>query len=147
MNRLCTIARVPGKANCQSSGNGFKSDVQAAVGTGVTNVVFESISGNTLSMEELCQKMGNGLVVTGLEGVFAGVSTITGNFSLLCKGMVCRKWKDDKSRSVRSPLQAASMNCLRRLLQSETIPVPTASGSQFVQTPSLLLKGLAVSGL
>ena len=26
-------------------------------------------------------------------------------------------------------------------------PAPTASGSQFVQTPSILLKGLTVSGL
>ena len=135
-----------GKANCQSSGNGFKSDVQAAVGTGVTNVVFESISGNTLSMEELCQKMGDGLVVTGLEGVFAGVSTITGNFSLLCKGMVVENGKMTKP-FCEVTIAGSIYELLKEIVAIGNDPVPTASGSQFVQTPSLLLKGLAVSGL
>lgn len=135
-----------GKANCQSSGNGFKSDVQAAVGTGVTNVVFESISSNTLSMEELCQKMGDGLVVTGLEGVFAGVSTITGNFSLLCKGMVVENGKMTKP-FCEVTIAGSIYELLKGIVAIGNDPVPTASGSQFVQTPSLLLKGLAVSGL
>ena len=36
---------------------------------------------------------------------------------------------------------------LKEIVAIGNDPVPTASGSQFVQTPSLLLKGLAVSGL
>lgn len=129
-----------------STGNGFKSDIQAAVGTGVTNVVLESVSGNTVSMQELCQKMENGLVVTGLEGVFAGVSTITGSFSLLCKGMVVENGQMTKP-FCEVTIAGNIYDLLKEIVAIGNDPVPTAAGSQFVQTPSILLKGLAVSGL
>ena len=47
-------------------------------------------------MEQLCEKMGSGIIVTDLEGVFAGVNTINGSFSLLSKGMLVENGKPVK---------------------------------------------------
>lgn len=129
-----------------STGNGFKSDISAAVGTGVTNVLLQSASGSYCSMDELCARMKDGLIVTDLEGVFAGVNTINGRFSLLCKGMVVENGKQVKP-FCEVTIAGNIEELLRDVAALGDDPAPTAAGSQFLQTPSLLLKKLAVSGL
>lgn len=134
------------KEEKSSTGNGFKSDVSSAVGTGVTNVLLQSASGSYCSMEQLCAKMKDGLIVTGLEGVFAGVNTINGRFSLLCKGMVVENGKQVKP-FCEVTIAGSIGDLLRDVVALGDDPAPTAAGSQFLQTPSILLKKLAVSGL
>lgn len=129
-----------------STGNGFKSDVSAAVGTGVTNVLLQSASGSYCSMDELCSRMRDGLIVTDLEGVFAGVNTINGRFSLLCKGMVVQGGKQVKP-FCEVTIAGSIQELLSDVVAFGDDPAQTAAGSQFLQTPSLLLKKLAVSGL
>ena len=138
--------KTAAKEEKSSTGNGFKENIRSSVGTAVTNVVMENISGNTFSMEQLCEKMENGLIVTGLEGVFAGANTITGAFSLLCKGLVVENGKAAK------PFCEVTIagNIYDLLMEIEAMgndPISTESGSQYLECPSLLLKGLAVSGL
>lgn len=138
--------RSAAKEEKSGSGNGFKANIQSSVGTGVTNVALQSASGSYLSMEQLCEKMGSGIIVTDLEGVFAGVNTINGSFSLLSKGMLVENGKPVK------PFCEVTIagNIYTMLEEIEALgddPAPTAAGSQFVQTPSILLKGLTVSGL
>lgn len=134
------------KDNTVSSGNGFKADVTSAVGTGVTNVVLQSASGIQYSMEQLCEKMKNGLIVTGLEGVFAGANSITGSFSLLCKGMAVENGKVTKP-FCEVTVAGSIYDLMQNIIAFGDDPAPTAAGSAFVQTPSILLKDLAVSGL
>ena len=138
--------RSAAKEEKSGSGNGFKANIQSSVGTGVTNVALQSASGSYLSMEQLCEKMGSGIIVTDLEGVFAGVNTINGSFSLLSKGMLVENGKPVK------PFCEVTIagNIYTMLEEIEALgddPAPTAAGSQFVQTPSILLNGLTVSGL
>ena len=137
--------RSAAKEEKSGSGNGFKANIQSSVGTGVTNVALQSASGSYLSMEQLCEKMGSGIIVTDLEGVFAGVNTINGSFSLLSKGMLVENGKPVK------PFCEVTIagNIYTMLEEIEALgddPAPTASGSQFVQPPSNLHKGLTVSG-
>ncbi len=138
--------KTASKDEKSSTGNGFKADVTSSVGTGITNTVLKSASGTEYSMEQLCEKMGNGLIVTALEGVFAGVSTITGDFSLLCKGMIVENGKPTKP-FCEVTVAGSIYELLREIVAFGNDPAPTASGSEYLQTPSLLLKGLAVSGL
>ena len=138
--------RSAAKEEKSGSGNGFKANIQSSVGTSVTNVALQSASGSYLSMEQLCEKMGSGIIVTDLEGVFAGVNTINGSFSLLSKGMLVENGKPVK------PFCEVTIagNIYTMLEEIEALgddPAPTAAGSQFVQIPSILLKGLTVSGL
>lgn len=80
MNRRCT-------------GNGFKESPKSEVGIGVTNILLESdIHGG--SLEELKKKMGRGILVTDVDGVFAGTDVMTGAFSLIVKGRKVEKGKD-----------------------------------------------------
>ena len=143
---LPNLYEAPLMLEKSSTGNGFKSDVSSAVGTGVTNVLLQSASGSYCSMEQLCAKMKDGLIVTGLEGVFAGVNTINGRFSLLCKGMVVENGKQVKP-FCEVTIAGSIGDLLRDVVALGDDPAPTAAGSQFVQTPSILLKKLAVSGL
>lgn len=73
------------KAGKESTGNGFKPDVTADIGTGVTNVIL-SCEGETHSREELLLAAEGGIYITKIEGMFAGGSTRSGEFSLLASG-------------------------------------------------------------
>ena len=71
------------KYDCVSGGNGFKQSVSEPVSTGYTNVVLRS---GTATLAELAEEMGNGLLITDVNGVFAGAHPVSGEFSLIAKG-------------------------------------------------------------
>ena len=134
------------KDQVSSTGNGFKGDVTSSVYTGVTNVSVESVSGSLMSREELFHKMENGLLVTSLEGVFAGANTVKGTFSLLCKGMVIRDGKIAEP-FCKVTIAGNIYDLFREIEAMGNDSTATSDGSQYLRSPSLLLKGLAVSGL
>lgn len=134
------------KDNAGSTGNGFKGDVTSSVGTGVTNVAIESVSGTVMGREDLLKMMKNGIMVTSLEGVFAGVNPVSGTFSLLCKGMVI------KDGAIAEPfckvtIAGSIYDLLNDIVAMGNDPTATSAESQYLRSPSLLLKSLAVSGL
>ncbi len=73
------------EAGEESTGNGFKPDVTADMGTGVTNV-FLSSEEDTFSRREMIESAEGGIYVTKIEGMFAGADTENGDFSLLASG-------------------------------------------------------------
>ena len=134
------------KDHTVSTGNGFKGDVTSAVYTGVTNVSVESASGSVMSRDELFRRMENGIMVTSLEGVFAGANTVSGTFSLLCKGVVIRNGAPAEP-FCKVTIAGSIYDLLREIVAMGDDPTATADGSKYLRAPSLLLKGLAVSGL
>ena len=72
-------------AGTESTGNGFKPDVTADIGTGVTNVLLSSEE-TTFSRKEMIRASEGGIYITKIEGMFAGADTESGNFSLLACG-------------------------------------------------------------
>lgn len=75
--------RTAARNGCSSGGNGFKTSFHEGVSTGYTNVILQSGEGDCLS---LADKMGNGLLITNVSGVFAGAHPVSGEFSLIAKG-------------------------------------------------------------
>ncbi len=73
------------EAGKESTGNGFKPDVTADIGTGATNVILSS-EGDTFSRKEMIRASEGGIYITKIEGMFAGADTESGNFSLLASG-------------------------------------------------------------
>lgn len=69
----------------QSTGNGFRPDVTADIGTRATNVILSSEVG-TFSRKEMLKASEGGIYITKIEGMFAGADTESGNFSLLASG-------------------------------------------------------------
>lgn len=72
-------------AGAESTGNGFKPDVTADIGTGVTNVILSS-EGEAFSRKEMLKASEGGIYITKIEGMFAGADTESGDFSLLASG-------------------------------------------------------------
>lgn len=70
------------KMNAESTGNGFKSGAGA---TGVSPMNLYIQNGDQ-SFEKLLKEMDNGVVITDLQGMHAGVDFVSGNFSLQAKG-------------------------------------------------------------
>ena len=71
------------KMGSESTGNGFKGSYASKVGVHPLGCY---IVPGTSSLEELCVKMNNGIVITTLEGLHAGLDHVTGDFSLQCAG-------------------------------------------------------------
>ena len=71
------------KMDMESTGNGFKGSYAAKVGVHPLGCYI--VPGDS-SLEDLYKKMDNGLVVTTLEGLHAGLDHVTGDFSLQCAG-------------------------------------------------------------
>ena len=66
-----------------STGNGSKADYSGSVRVSPTNFFLEP---GTQTAEELLASMGDGLLITTLEGLHAGADEVSGDFSLLAKG-------------------------------------------------------------
>ena len=71
------------KDGCKSTGNGFG-------GTSVTNVVIKE---GTRSKEEIAEEIGEGLLITDVSGLHAGLNPISGDFSLLSEGFLIKDGK------------------------------------------------------
>ena len=71
------------KMEMESTGNGFKGSYASKVGVHPLGCYI--VPGYS-SLEDLYKKMGNGLVITTLEGLHAGLDHVTGDFSLQCAG-------------------------------------------------------------
>ena len=73
------------KDGVKSTGNGYKPGISAPISTSVVNAYLQP---GSESFEELLQKVGNGLLITDLQGMHSGLDPISGNFSLQAKGFV-----------------------------------------------------------
>lgn len=123
-------------------GNGFRPGCASEVCPGYTNLVFRA---GTLSQDELLSAMGNGLLITGVNGVFAGANPASGDFSLLSQGYRVR---DGKTGGGVNQITIAG-NFFELLRQTEGIGstgtwMRGGAGSLFA--PSLYITSLAISG-
>lgn len=66
-----------------STGNGFKVSVSSPVNVSVNNFYLKP---GELSLEEVFEQIGDGLYITGLDGLHAGVNVVSGDFSLKASG-------------------------------------------------------------
>ena len=77
------------KAEKASTGNGFKSG--STIGVSPTNLV---VTPGEKTFDELCEEAGEGIILTELSGLHAGVNPISGDFSLLCEGYLIENGKN-----------------------------------------------------
>lgn len=72
------------------TGNGFKASFKSPVGISVTNFYLKE---GDHSVESLCEYIEEGLYLTALDGLHAGINSVTGDFSLSCRGFKVEKGK------------------------------------------------------
>lgn len=72
------------KAGVESTSNGGRRSPASPVGVAPSN--FYIVAGQT-PLEGLLEQLGDGLFITEVSGLHAGVNTVSGDFSLLARGM------------------------------------------------------------
>lgn len=128
------------KAGRASTGNGFRGG--SVVSETPTNLIVEP---GTKSFDELLEEAGNGIILTDLSGLHAGVNAISGDFSLLCEGYLIENGK--KGRPVEQITVAGNFyEVIKQVISvgNDIINLPSGSGEFF--TPSVLVDSLAISG-
>lgn len=116
-----------------STGNGFTS------GIGATNLVLEP---GTNSLEELFATIDNGVYITSLVGLHAGVETVSGDFSLQAAGFEIVDGK--KGRAV--DMLVVSGNFFKLLNDLEMIANDFKFGMYGVGTAAVKIKELTIGG-
>ncbi len=84
------------KAGVQSTGNASKGGYSAPVGISVNNF---TLTPGEKSLEQLCEKMGDGIMITEVSGLHAGANPMTGDFSLMAKGYLVEGGKHGRAVS------------------------------------------------
>ncbi|MBR3058741.1 MAG: TldD/PmbA family protein [Clostridiales bacterium] len=132
-------ALVEGK---ESTGNGFRGGAKGSLGISNTNFHFEN---GSLSFDDLLKKMNNGILITALHGLHAGVNAISGDFSLMTEGFLV---KDGKITEPVNQITIAD-NFFDVLLKIEELADDVdyfAFDGAHIQSPSLLIPNVSIAG-
>lgn len=133
------------KDGLKSTGNGFCSSVKEEVGTGITNIVLGMDYGYTDTRSGVEKEMREGILVTRVDGVFAGADSRSGDFSLIAGGRVIRDGEEQETfREV--TISGNFFEILRRVKKSGNQLYITDPGGMSVLAPDLWIEFVTVSG-
>lgn len=129
-------------AGCAPGGNGFRPSLSEEPSAGYTNLLLQP---GESSLEELLADMGDGLLITGVSGVFAGAHPASGEFSLISHGYKIRQGVRQGAVS-QITIAGSFFEMLRQVRgigrDNEWMRAPHGC----VRAPSLYVAGLAISG-
>ena len=126
-------------AGTKSTGNGFKGSYSAPVSVRPKNCM---IVPGTKTLDELCEEMGEGLVITDLAGLHAGINPVTTDFSLQCSGYYVKDGK--KAHGV--TLVTVAANYLDLMKTVVEVGSDLEWSYRSIACPSVLFEGAAISG-
>lgn len=124
------------KDNKESTGNGY--DAGSKIGIDVANL---SLKPGKLNEEDLFKKIKNGVYITSISGLHAGLNPNSGDFSLQAEGYHIEDGK------VTSPLSLITVGGNLVEVFSNVLGIGNNAVLQYssVSTPSIAIKGLKVS--
>lgn len=120
-----------------TTGNAKKSG-----GKMVTSPLFLSIKAGKKSLDQLLEKMGNGVYITDVSGLHAGLNPQSGNFSLQSTGYLVENGKLSHGLDVIT-VSGNLLDIFKDITDVGSDVKLTLRGNE---TPSLLIKKLIVSG-
>ncbi len=125
------------KDGVKSTGNGYRAG--GKMGTSSTYCVLKP---GKKSQEELFKEVGEGVYITDVSGLHAGMNPQSGNFSLQSTGYLIKNGKRDR------PLDIITVGGNLLQLFNDVLEVGSdlESSPNGVAAPSLLIKNIAVSG-
>lgn len=129
-------------AGCAPGGNGFRPSVSEEASAGYTNLLLQS---GEKSQDGLLADMGDGLLITGVSGVFAGAHPSSGEFSLISHGYKIRQGVRQGAVS-QITIAGSFFEMLRQVqgIGGDNEWMRASHGC--VRAPSLYVSNLAVSG-
>ena len=126
--------------NCETTGNGFKAGYASNVGIAPSTLFIEN--GST-SMDEMIASMEEGIIVTEITGLHAGLNAMTGEFSLQSQGWYVKDGKKVKPVN----LITIAGNFLEAMKQVEMLGNDGKLNAGSIGSPSILFTSFSVSGL
>ncbi|MBE6141246.1 MAG: TldD/PmbA family protein [Erysipelotrichaceae bacterium] len=124
------------KDGVKSTGNGFGG---AKIGT---SPVFVYMKPGKKSLEELFQEVNNGVYITDIQGLHAGLDPQTGNFSLQSTGFLIKDGKKDRPLDIIT----VSGNLMKLFNDIKTIGNDSKTFISAVSCPSIVIKKLSIGG-
>ncbi len=125
------------KEGVESTGNASRGQSKMGIGT-----FFLELKPGTKSQEELFKEVGDGVYITEVSGLHAGLNPQSGNFSLQSNGFLIKNGKKDRGLdvvTVSGNLMDVFADVLEVGSDSKVFP-------QGASCPSLLVKKIVVSG-
>ena len=143
LNTLLYNMKTAAVAGRETTGNASKAGYDSAVGIRPFTMYLEN---GSLTEEELLQKAGNGVYITGLEGLHAGANPISGDFSLQSSGFKIENGQ--KTDYIKSFTVAGNFYELLKNIAAlaDNYHLPRAMGSTAFGAPSVLVEGLSIAG-
>ncbi|OPJ62588.1 TldD/PmbA family protein [Clostridium oryzae] len=139
LHNLTTAA----KEGVKSTGNASKVTYSSPVEVAPSNFYFKP--GNN-SYEEMLKALGNGILITELQGLHSGANPVSGDFSLAAKGLLI------KDGSVERPVEQITVSgnfyeLLRNIEEvGSDIRFGIPSGKGYFGSPTLIVKELSIAG-
>ena len=130
------------KAGVQSTGNASKGGYSAPVGISVNNF---TLTPGEKSLEQLCEKMGDGIMITEVSGLHAGANPMTGDFSLMAKGYLVEGGK--RGRAVSGVTVSGNFYELLKDIEEPGADTYHNMFGEAISSPSVLMRSpLSVAG-
>lgn len=124
--------------NTKSTGNGFKASVSSSVGVSPCNLYLKP---GKLTLEEIFKEVGDGVYITSLSGLHAGLNQISGSFNLQAGGFSIENGKISK------PVTLIILSgTLQDMLNNVSYLGSDFEFKRGVGAPSIAIKSLAISG-
>lgn len=129
--------------NIKSTGNASKASYKSSINIGPTNMM---ISKGKKTFDEMIKDLGEGLIITELQGLHAGLNPISGDFSLLALGFLVEDGKIKRPAdqfTVAGNLKELLLNIVE---VGNDLEFGFPSGSSIIGSPSIRVNGLAIAG-
>ena len=125
------------KDGVQSTGNGYRSGGKMS-----TSTTYLVLKPGKKSQEELFAEIGDGVLITSVSGLHAGMNQQSGNFSLQSTGYLIKNGKRDRALDIIT----ISGNLLEIFNGVLSVGSDLEVSYGGVAAPSLLVKKITVSG-
>lgn len=125
------------KEGVESTGNASRGGSKMGIGT-----FFVELKPGRKSQEELFQEIGDGVYITSVQGLHAGLNPQSGNFSLQSTGFLIKNGKRDRALDVIT-VSGNLMDIFEDVIEVGSDVRVFPSGTS---CPSLLVKKIVVSG-
>ena len=125
--------------NEEPTGNGFKAGTAGAVATRPTNMFIKE---GRLSKDEIIATIEDGIFITQVNGLHAGLNPISGDFNVQSAGFIIKNGKLDAPVT----LFVTSGNFFEMMNNVEEIGNDIEKRFTGVSAPTLKIKSLAISG-
>lgn len=131
------------KDGVKPTGNGSRSSYKSTINIAPSNMYIEK---GEVAFDNLLKEVGDGILITGLQGLHAGVNTVSGDFSLLAEGFVIID--GNVNRPVNQITIAGNFFEILKGIQmiGSDLRFSMPSGAGTIGSPSLMIGKMPISG-